>query len=166
MPMSILFSFFLWTCFCQPSSCTFSISRSIVTELLKKNHEFSHRYFLCTVPKCLVWISNNSKLFLFILFSFLKTEDILIMLFFKEMCVAYWKNAGGDFIVPGVISGNEDSSWLLLMLVPLKCILRFLATPGECTRKCLPQCVVNIFDKIFRGLDMKCLVCIHVLTAL
>lgn len=40
--------------FCQPSSHTFSISSSIVTEILEKNCEFSQICFLCIVPKCLV----------------------------------------------------------------------------------------------------------------
>lgn len=44
--MSILFSFFLWTCFCQPFSHTFSISSSIVTEILKKNWIFSQVFSL------------------------------------------------------------------------------------------------------------------------
>lgn len=74
--------------FCQPSSHTFSISSSTVTEVLEKNREFSHRYFLCTVPRCLVWISDNTKLFLFILSFFLKPAVILVALvsFQENMC--------------------------------------------------------------------------------
>lgn len=104
--------------------------------------------------------------------------------FFPRKCVACWKNAGGDFVVPGGISGNEGSSWLLLLLVAWKCISRIVAVPEEHIRKCLPRslfiletngghssstslvCCKHSSAKLFRGLDMRCLVCIHLLTAL